>query len=229
MLINKIYCFVCLLFCLCGCKSTTSHTGSFNIQNFYNKEFYSRLSTDAYDFKVENMDDAMIYYRVKQDGIAFVAASVDKRNQYKGTIHIPEKVTYQGITYKVAGLVSTGDIFPDNGSAINSLSPFTACQELEEVVLPASIDSIGSYSFFLCSSIKTIRLPSTIKKIGDCSFSYCKSLIHLYINCEEPPKINDRSFDNFNPNHCSLYVPKGSKDLYLQAEGWKMFKEIVEQ
>lgn len=220
---------ICALVCLYGCKSTTIDTDSFNMPESYYKEFYSRLSTDAYDFKVANMDDAMIYYRVKRDGIAYVAASVDKRNQYKGTVRIPAEVTYQGKTYKVEGLVSSGDIFPDNGSAINSLSPFTACQELEEVILPASIDSIGSYSFFLCSNIKTIRLPSTIKLIGECSFSYCKSLIYLCINCEEPPKIHDRSFENFSPAQCTLYVPKGCKARYQQAEGWKDFKKIVEQ
>jgi hypothetical protein len=195
----------------------------------YYKEFYSRLSTDAYDFKVANMDDAMIYYRVKRDGIAYVAASVDKRNQYKGTVRIPAEVTYQGKTYKVEGLVSSGDIFPDNGSAINSLSPFTACQELEEVILPASIDSIGSYSFFLCSDLKTIRLPSTIRYLGDCVFGYCQSLTRLYINSAKPPQTHERCFDLFSPAQCTLYVPKGCKPRYQQAEGWKDFKKIVEQ
>ena len=49
----------------------------------------------------------------------------------------------------------------------------------------------------------------------------------ISINCEEPPKIHDRSFQNFNLDQCSLYVPKGCKPCYQKADGWKDFKKIV--
>lgn len=221
---------ICALVCLYGCKSTTIDTDSFNMPESYYKEFYGRLSAQAYDFEAENVDGKVIYYRINSNNNVYVTAHGDARLQYTGTIRIPEEVTYQGMVYKVKGLVSSEDEFPDIGYLFKALPPFSGgCPDLKEVVLPATIDNIGSYSFFLCSDLKTIRLPSTIRYLGDCVFGYCQSLTRFYINSAKPPQTHERCFDLFSPAQCTLYVPKGCKARYQQAEGWKDFKKIVEQ
>ncbi|MCI8409995.1 MAG: leucine-rich repeat protein [Lachnospiraceae bacterium] len=56
---------------------------------------------------------------------------------------------------------------------------FDGCTGLQEIVLPANLESIGKASFRNCNSLETIILPETMKTIGESAFDACTKLAKI--------------------------------------------------
>jgi hypothetical protein len=48
--------------------------------------------------------------------------------------------------------------------------------ELEEIIIPDTIEYVGDYAFTYCENLKEINLPKNLQYIGDCSFLGAKRL-----------------------------------------------------
>ena len=59
---------------------------------------------------------------------------------------------------------------------------FVAQSDIEEVLVPEGVTSIGNSSFSQCVNLKKIVLPSTINKIGKDVFERCNTLEYIVIN-----------------------------------------------
>lgn len=59
-----------------------------------------------------------------------------------------------------------------------SARAFAGCTNIQNIVLPNTINKIGEYAFDQ-SSLKSINLPNTIDYIGDYAFSDCDSLLSM--------------------------------------------------
>lgn len=129
-----------------------------------------------------------------------------------------------------------------------------AVSPLEGITLPESLQEIEATAFFQCRQLKSIEIPNAVRSIGRGALSFCKALesvsigskiehigricfaysplTALYIKATTPP-IVDRSFascfDRTTLQEGTLFVPKGSKELYAQAEAFQDFSNIVEQ
>ena len=68
-------------------------------------------------------------------------------------------------------------------------------------------------------------LPKSIAGIGDNAFTGCTNLTKIYINREEPPFIEKRTFYRTN-GELVIYVPKGCKERYKNSETWRTFNII---
>ena len=53
---------------------------------------------------------------------------------------------------------------------------FESCKKLNDVVLPASVKTIGDYAFIYCQSLESIVLPQNLISIGNKTFQGCKGL-----------------------------------------------------
>ncbi|MBO4416481.1 MAG: leucine-rich repeat domain-containing protein, partial [Lachnospiraceae bacterium] len=69
-------------------------------------------------------------------------------------------------------------IIPESVSSIGS-SAFEWCEYLTNITLPASVSSIEQYTFSNCSALKSISIPSSVKSLGQAAFSNCKSLTSI--------------------------------------------------
>ena len=49
---------------------------------------------------------------------------------------------------------------------------FAKCRQLEEVILPKTLTTIGEGAFRLCTSLKSIEIPESVEKIADSAFAY---------------------------------------------------------
>lgn len=81
--------------------------------------------------------------------------------------------------------------------------------KLEQVIIPASVDSIGSILFGYNSKVANI---------------YCKAVM--------PPKIKYNRLFDYNTvgyEQVILHVPLGYKAVYEATDGWKQFANIVEE
>ncbi len=110
---------------------------------------------------------------------------------------------------------------------------FSFCSSLREVKVPASVKELESYAFSECVSLERAQLPSNDSLLGELIFSGCRSLVELTINSLVPPKFDCNSFI-FEPdeaqlyNQCVLHVPRQSVGKYKGAQGWQLFKQVMQ-
>lgn len=106
---------------------------------------------------------------------------------------------------------------------------FLLCKSLTSVQLPETLQSIGEQTFFLCTSLTTITIPKNATEFGYSILSYCSSLSSIH-SLNENPVSAGRAFENDEIwDKVTLYVPAGTKAKYQSAQGWKNFKNIVEE
>jgi len=78
--------------------------------------------------------------------------------------------------------------------------------------------------------VKTIKIPSSIMSIGDLAFRDCLFVEDVFSDIVNPFEISNNTFGlaYFPFVRHVLYVPDGSKQLYVALDGWNKF-DIVEQ
>lgn len=129
-------------------------------------------SVEAQRFWKVNNDGDTLYYNVLSAVIPYSVEITYKgsdyqefSDEYDSIISIPSTVIYNSITYDVK---SIGE------------NAFRVCNNIDSVIIPNSINSIGSCAFSN-SSIKSISLPSSVNYIGEWSFRYCFGLTNFYV------------------------------------------------
>ena len=68
----------------------------------------------------------------------------------------------------------------ENLTAINSYSLYNFTG-LEEVSIPATIESIGEGAFYNCLSLKAVNIPSSVKTVAKSAFMNCEALVDVNI------------------------------------------------
>lgn len=88
----------------------------------------------------------------------------------KAAVHlvIPEKVVENGVTYTVTRI--------DNNCKSESAGVFAGKNNIESVVVPNTVTTIGADVFWSCKGIQEISLGNSVSTIGDNAFQYCESL-----------------------------------------------------
>lgn len=132
----------------------------------------------------------------------------------------------------IAGCKNT--VIPSSVTSIGNLA-FRSCVDMTSITIPNSVTSIGSNAFGFCTGLETITIPESVTSIGDGAFYACSALKEVRSIISKPFAINDNVFTVYAENgndeiftSATLYVPKGTKSLYQQTDGWKNFQNIVE-
>lgn len=108
-----------------------------------------------------------------------------------------------------------------------SSSTFENCTTLVSVTIPEGITELGMYTFANCSSLKAVDLPSTITSIGSYCFSECWYIDSIICRATTPPVANGSSLSGVN-YMIPIYVPAGTTDQYMDADGWSGFTDYRE-
>ncbi len=189
---------------------------------------------------VEGFEVAGIYYKYSSSSDQTVEvtykgnSSGSYAGEYVKTVNIPSSVTFGGKTYSVTkigdeafrGCKNLASVtIPESVTNIGS-NAFRECSGLKSITLPNSVTSIDSYAFAGCNNLSTVTIPGSVKYIGNYAFYSCSSLTSVTVWRETPVSIGEYVFSN--RANATLYVPKGSKSAYANANYWKEFKEIVE-
>ena len=127
---------------------------------------------------------------------------------------------------------------------------FYGCRNLEQVAIPPQVKAIKGYTFADCSSLRTLALPTSLEYIfksafdgsglesvtipakvlfiDDHAFHHCTSLSRVEVLTTVPPTLGTDVFSDIHPQ-AILVVPQGSREAFLNAEGWNLFSQIVEK
>src|SRR5574344_1351175 len=194
------------------------------------------ISSFAYDFEVDG-----IYYNKNNAntvGVTYEGVNCYSIKTYSGDVTIPEKVTYNNITYSVTSIGKeafcsctelTSITMPNTITEIGYCS-FCGCAGLTSISIPNSVKSIGEHAFEFCLGLESVTLPNTLKYIGQSTFRGSKGLkdIYSYITRPDTVKLGLLSFYDVNVSSCVLHVLSGTRSLYQSASQWGDFANIVE-
>ena len=166
------------------------------------------------------------------------------------SVTIPNGVTrIERATFELCLSLNSVTI-PNSVTSIEARA-FAYCRSLESITIPNSVTSIADYAFYDCKCLKTITIPNNVtsigsKAFGDCgklesvtipnsvtsieksAFANCKNLEKVISRLAKPFAISDETFDSDTYSNGTLYVPKGTVAQYKATDGWKNFKNIVE-
>ena len=142
-----------------GTKSTYQSTaGWLKFSNIVEASNVGEGGSEGDIIRVEN-----IYYRIGKNNTVSVTFGEVK---YSNKVDIPDKVTYNYITYNVTSI--EGFAFKD-------------CTELTSVTIPNSVTTIGTNAFSGCSNLTSITIPSSVTNINSQAFFNCNKLTSVYI------------------------------------------------
>ena len=169
----------------------------------------------AYDAEIDgiyyNFDQTAMTATVTYLKLKYNESTYQYESDYSGNVNIPASVTYNAEEYSVTRI---GDY------------AFCNCSSLTSVTIPNSVTDIGSGAFSGCSSLTSLTIPNSVTSIGSRALD-TPSLMTVKSYIERPYNAKD-IFSDDTYRQGTLYVPKGTKDLYIRFDGWREFLNIEE-
>ena len=103
---------------------------------------------------------------------------------------------------------------------------FMNCHLLPEIDL-SNIIEIGENSFNFCLVLDNVILGASVNSIGWRAFRNCSNLKSFTINTITPPSLGAEVFDNTHSS-LTIYVPAESVDAYKAAPNWSTYAARIE-
>ena len=155
-------------------------------------------------------------FKPNDDGLSMAVMSYEGDEAH---VVIPEQYCAKPISVLYdklfAGHKEIVDIrFPDTVTDIGEFV-FDGCRNLRQISLPAGLEHIWPYGFARCG-IEEITIPANITSIEKEAFFLCSDLKKITSLNPTPPSLGQDVFSYVSPA-CVVYVPKGSRDAYIQA------------
>lgn len=117
------------------------------------------------------------------------------------------------------------------GEGIENLGneTFMRYRNVEKLMLPNSLRSLGFWTFYGCTNLTEVTIPANVVHFSS-AFEYCCNLKKVTCLAAHPPITEgyhrEYMFEDI-AREAVLYVPEGSVEEYRQNDSWnKSFKHI---
>ena len=142
---------------VCGSATLYIHAGTLSAYQSKDgwKDFANIIEVDDI---IEGVEINGIYYDINLTKVKVIVTKATSSGFYKGEIIIPEQVTYDGKTYRVAEI---------------GASAFEGCTGITSVTIPNNVVVINDGAFYGCTSLENVILPEELVIIGQGAFSGC--------------------------------------------------------
>jgi len=211
-----------------GCSGLISLTIGNSVTSIDDGAFYNCSSLKQIAVEVENKK-----YDSRDNCNAIIETESNTLiTGCKNTV-IPNSVTSIG-SYAFGGCSSLTTVTIPNSVTFIGKYAFQNCIGLTSVTISNCVTSIDKFAFSRCSELTSVTIPKSVTSIGDYAFAGCTGLQSIYSLIETPFALDKSVFQVYGDAPeviyatVPLYVPQGRKNLYQQAEGWKLFQNIGE-
>lgn len=130
-----------------------------------------------------DVNEGTVFWATNEDGlqIMFTVISVEELTCAVGALTPIAQNGQSAISKKTQGVVRIPEIV--NGFTVTSIlrSAFKECSNITSVIIPSSVNDIGTYAFQNCSSLTSVDIPKSVTSIGGLSFANCSKLTSLKI------------------------------------------------
>lgn len=116
-------------------------------------------------------------------------------------------------------------ILPTTLTSIGS-NAFSGCKKLSLINFSFGLKTIGNAAFKGCTGLKKVLIPASVTKLNSNAFVECSRLLKVAVMHTTPITVSTTVFPYYKK--ATLYVPKGCREAYLDANVWKDFYAIVE-
>lgn len=150
-------------------------------------------------------------------------------NNLNGHFNLPESLV--SINYGAfSGCTKiTGELKIPNSVTQIKAAAFASSGISGDLIIPNSINFLDFMTFSGCSGLNgKLVIPSSVSIIQFGVFMSCINLKKVIVGQQTPLSIEMFTFQGLNQSACELVVPKGSKELYQNADYWKEFNPINE-
>lgn len=106
---------------------------------------------------------------------------------------------------------------------------FENCTSIKDVTFQKGVETIGKQLFWGCYELQSVVLPETVKTIGYGFLQDTNSMTSVECRAITPPECEDNCFYGMFLNDCLLTIPEGTKDAYASAREWRKFKNVAEK
>jgi hypothetical protein len=114
----------------------------------------------------------------------------------------------------VAGVVNTNDFSIANN--------FSNCS-IVDLSRTTGVTRVPNWCFDSRENLTQVVLPSTIESVGYCAFYNCSSLSSLTVYANTPPTVEEKAFYNM-PEDLIVFVPEASIELYEASDSWNQYQ-----
>ena len=160
-----------------GCTSLTSVTIPNSVTTIKSGAF-----TNCYGLTAVHITDLAAWCNINFDKIKtdslFVYGQSDPL-YYVAMVHVSNPLYFAHHLF-LNGSEINDLIIPNSVTSIGERT-FSDCTGLITATIPNSVTSIGSYAFYSCSNLTSITIGDRVKSIGDSAFKNCLGLTSVYI------------------------------------------------
>jgi len=96
----------------------------------------------------------------------------------------------------------------------------------DDFVISDKVTEIGEDAFLMVKSLTSVTIPVGVASIKDNAFRGCAALDSVTVAWREPLAVPANIFEGVDVANAVLSVPKGSDQLYAEADVWKEFGRL---
>ncbi len=125
---------------------------------------------------------------------------------------------YDGVLESFTTVGVTGNYRVPSG--VVSISPEAMRRAIFTTVsFPSTLQTIGVQAVRQCENLSNVVIPASVTVIGAYAFDSCPALESITMESVTPPTIHSSSFRDL-PSDCVIWIPNAGASAYEAATGW---------